>query len=89
MSGPYPRSWDAGTQADALDADEAICRVWDVLDSDLTFDRVEEAVNPLLDALEDAGYVEQWGHSDTGCFWAITAAGHERLRTLAPDSQPN
>jgi radical SAM superfamily enzyme YgiQ (UPF0313 family) len=48
--------------------------------------RSNPRVNSLLDALIEAGYVEAWGHSDTGSFWAITTAGHERLEVLGRDA---
>ncbi len=72
-----------------MPTNDAICRVWGALDSGLDWDRIEEVVNPLLDGLVDAGYVEQWGQSSTGCFWAITESGHERLRTLGQQTEPN
>lgn len=86
MSGPYPRSWDVGAQGQVRDVDDAICRVSEAVRSACDWDRIEEIVNPRLDALADAGYVEQWGRSDTGCFWAITSAGHERLQALGRDT---
>ena len=88
MSGPFPRAWDVGGPTDIRDPDEALCRVWDTLEADdaADFDRIGETVNQLLDPLVDAGYVEQWGHSRTGCFWAITSAGHQRLRELGRDA---
>lgn len=67
------------------DPDDALCRVWDALGGD-TWDQVDARVNSLLDALIEAGYVEAWGHSDTGSFWAITTAGHERLEVLGRDA---
>lgn len=89
MSGPYPRSWDVGVRDATCGADEAICRVSDAVVSDLDWDPIEEIVNPLLDTLVDAGYVEQWGHSGTGCFWGITDSGHDRLRALGRDDDSN
>jgi len=50
------------------------------------WDSVEPLVNPLLDVLVAAGFAEAWGHSDTGCIWALTYAGHERLRALGRDA---
>lgn len=85
VSGPFPRSWAVGGRAEILDPDDALCRVWDVLDAD-DFDRVEQTVNPLLDDLVEAGFVEQWGRSRTGCIWAISLQGHERLRELGRDA---
>jgi hypothetical protein len=81
----YPRSWDVGSRAEVQDCDDALCRVWDALVGD-TWDQVEREVNPLLDALIEAGYVEAWGHSDTGHFWAITNSGHDRLVALGRDA---
>jgi hypothetical protein len=86
MSGPYPRSWDVGAREDVDDIDGAICRIWNLLESDLEWDRIEEIANPLLDALVEVGYVEQWGHSDTGCFWGIALAGEERVQALGHDN---
>lgn len=89
MSEPFPRSWDGGSRAEVDDPDDALCRGWDVLeadDDDPDFDRVERAVNPLLDALVEAGYVEEWGRSRTGCFSAVSPAGHERLRERGRDA---
>ncbi len=78
-----------GGPAKAVDPDDALCRLWDALDDgaeNMTdWDAVEPLVNPLLDALVDAGYVEAWGHSETGCMWAINDEGHERLRALGRD----
>jgi len=89
MSGPYPRSWDVGEPA-VCDPDEALCRLWDALEDnderEADWDDAERVVNPLLDALIEPGYVETWGHSPTGCFWAITPAGHERLCELGRDA---
>ena len=85
MSGPFPRSSAVGNRAEVQDRDDALCRVWDAIDGD-DWDQVEREVNPLLDALIEAGYVEAWGHSETGSFWAITTAGHERLRALGQDA---
>ena len=88
MSGAFPRSWDVGGPAEALDADEALCRLWDALEESAEnmtdWDTVEPVVNPLLDVLVEAGYVEASGHSDTGCICAITFAGHEKRRGLWP-----
>jgi hypothetical protein len=88
VSGPFPRSWGVGSRADVRDHDDALCRVWDALEADDAddWDRVEQTVNPLLDALIEVGYVEQWGHSPTGCFWAISLPGHERLRKRGRDA---
>ncbi len=81
----YPRSWNVGGAATTVGADDALCRVWDALDKS-EWIRIEGIVNPLIDALVDAGYAEQWGHSDSGCFWAITPAGHARLCALGRDA---
>jgi len=67
------------------DRDDALRRVWEAIDGE-DWDQVEHEVNPLLDALTEAGYVEAWGHSETGSIWAITAAGHDRLRVLGLDA---
>jgi hypothetical protein len=74
VSGPFPRSWVVSGRAEVHDPDDALCRVWDALDADdaNAWDRVEQIVNPLLDALVEAGYVEQWGGSRTGCFGVDT-----------------
>lgn len=71
------------------DPDEALSHVWDVLegeDEGQDFAAVEAEVNPLLDGLVTAGYVEQWGRSETGCLWRISADGHERLKKLGRDA---
>jgi hypothetical protein len=77
-----------GGPTEAADPDDALCRVWDALDGSVDTDwpTVESVVNPLLDVLVEAGYVEAWGHSDTGCIWAIKYEGHERLRALGRDA---
>ncbi len=79
-----------GGHAEALDADEALCRLWDALEESAEnmtdWDTVEPVVNPLLDVLVEAGYVEAWGHSDTGCICAIKFEGHEQLRALGRDA---
>jgi hypothetical protein len=78
-----------GGRAKAVGSDDALCRLWDALDDSAEnitdWDAVELLVNPLLDVLVDAGYVEAWGHSDSGCIWAIKPEGHERLRALGRD----
>jgi hypothetical protein len=75
-----------GGPAEAAEPDDALCRVSDALDESAEnmtgWDTVEPVVNPLLDVLVEAGYLEAWGHSDSGCIWAITYEGHERLRAL-------
>lgn len=86
MSGPFPRSWSVGGRAEEVrDRDDALRRVWDAIDGE-DWDQVEREVNPLLDALIEAGYVEAWGNSETGSLWAITTAGHDRLRALGQGS---
>ncbi len=50
------------------------------------WDATEPVVNPLIDVLVEAGYVEAYGYSKTGCVWAITYDGHERLRELGRDA---
>jgi hypothetical protein len=76
-----------GGTAEVSDRDEALCRVWDAVGGyDGDWDQVELEVNPLLDALIEVGYVEAWGHSETGSFWRITSPGHERLRALGRDA---
>jgi len=90
MSGAYPRQWNVGGPAETVEPDDALCRVWDALEesaeSMTDWDAVEPIVNPLLDVLVEAGYVEAWGHSDTGCAWEIKYEGHERLRALGRDA---
>lgn len=85
MSGPFPRSWSIGGRVEVEDLDDALCLMWNAIDGD-DWDQVEREVNPLLDALIEAGYVEAWGHSETGSFWAITTAGHDRLTDLGKDA---
>jgi hypothetical protein len=86
MSGAYPRQWKVGGPPANMDADTALCRLWDALgdcaENMTDWDAVEPIVNPLLDILVDAGYVEAWGHSPTGCASEIRFEGHERLRAL-------
>jgi hypothetical protein len=86
MSGAFPRSWSVGPRDDAADPDQALCRVWEVLErAEADWERVERQVNPLLYQLVEAGYVEEWGSSPTGSFWAITEQGHVRLAELGRD----
>ena len=85
MSGTCPRSWAVGNPKEIDDPDVALLRVWDALESP-DWDEVELVVNPLLDALQEEHYVDQWGRSDTGCLRAITEQGHRRLRALGRDA---
>jgi hypothetical protein len=90
MSGPFPRSWELGSKVDVEDPDRALCDLWDALERaaerGADWEETQPVINPLLDALSDAGYVEQWGHSDFGCIWAITPLGHRRLCELGRDA---
>jgi DNA-binding PadR family transcriptional regulator len=90
MSGSFPRSWSVGGPSKVRDPDDALCRLWDALednaDDEVDWDQAEPVINPLLDALTEAGYVETWGHSPTGCIWDITDTGHERLKALGRDA---
>jgi hypothetical protein len=90
MSGSFPRSWSVGGPSAVRDPDDALGRLWDALEENaqrkVDWDETEPVINPLLDALTEAGYVITWGHSPSGCFWAITYEGHERLRALGRDA---
>jgi hypothetical protein len=64
-----------------MDADEAVDEAWDLTLEDPT-DEIDAALQPLLPVLVDAGYVTTSGHSSTGFFWPLTAAGVARLEHL-------
>lgn len=61
--------------------DSALIRLNELMDADST-DAVEDEIAALQKPLIDAGLVREWGHSPTGCFWALTEAGVERSKAL-------
>jgi hypothetical protein len=89
VSGTFPRDREA-VEAPITDPDEALGRMVDLVESDKRWDEIGPEVNNCVDALGDAGYVEEFGHSPTGSLWRISDAGHDRLaalgRTSARDS---
>jgi hypothetical protein len=59
------------------DADEALQRVWPLSQPE-RLDELENAIEPVLDLLVDAGYAEVDGRR-----WRFTRAGVERAKALA------
>jgi hypothetical protein len=85
VSGTYPRDREP-VEDPVSDPDTALCRMWDLLDSDhVEWNEIAPGLNNCLDALVAAGYVEEFGHSPTGSLWQISDAGHDRLAGLGRD----
>jgi hypothetical protein len=61
--------------------DEALCRAWNLSLEDWS-DAVEDALEEVLPALIQAGYVAESGRSLTGSFWTFTQTGTKRLEEL-------
>jgi len=51
--------------------DETLCRAWSLSLEDFS-DAIEDALEEVLPALLQAGYVTESGQSPTGSFWTFT-----------------
>jgi hypothetical protein len=64
--------------------DEALCRAWSLSLEDWSV-AVEDALEEVLPALNQAGFVAESGQSPTGSFWTFTQTGIKRVEELGCD----